>query len=315
VTVLQYHELDVFTDRVGGGNPVAVFVDAPALPDDRMQAVAAALGLSESVFVRPPTDPAAVRQLRIFTPAMELPFAGHPTIGTAQLLVELDVVVAQAPGVWRFALEERVGLVPIEVTARDGARFTWLTTSKLPERGPVPPPVAALAAMLGLEPADVLANDVDAPRAYSAGVPFLYIPVRDDAALARARVDVARWEAGAAGFWAPHLYLFVPPRASGSRPREVAARMFAPAMGIVEDPATGAGVAGLAGYLWERDRAFGRWVVRQGREMGRPSELHIELSGTGESLESVRVGGSAMRVRTGRVELPPGAAPRVAPQE
>ena len=304
-TGLDYHLLDVFTDRAGGGNPVAVFVDAPALPDETMQATAAALGLSETVFVLPATDGASLRRLRIFTPAMELPFAGHPTIGTAHLLVDLGAVNESAPGTWRFALEETVGRIAIEVTASgDGGRprFAWLTTSALPTRGPEPPDAAALASVLGVDERAIVLDEKDAPRAYSAGVPFLYVPVRDRATLARVRIDVERWKTVVASFWAPHVYVFVPPGTDGLPDHELAARMFAPAMGIVEDPATGGAVAGLAGYLRDRGEGLGRWMVAQGREMGRASELHVELLGDGGSLEAVRVGGAAVRVGTRRFE-------------
>ena len=300
---LEYHVLDVFTDVPGGGNPLAVFVDAPALPDSRMQAIAFQLGLSETVFVLPATLPGAQRRLRIFTPAMELPFAGHPTIGTAQLLVDLGLVEAESPGVWRFSLQEQVGAIPVEVTTKDtgSGRFTWLTTSQLPQRGPAPPRTEVLAALLGIDAAEIATDARDAPSAYSAGVPFLFVPLRDRSVLGRARVNGDVWTTHVAGFWAPHIFAFVPPDGADAGGREVAARMFAPAMGIVEDPATGAAAAALAGYLWDRERTPGRWIVMQGREMGRPSELHVELRGAGPSLERVRVGGGAVHVRTERL--------------
>jgi trans-2,3-dihydro-3-hydroxyanthranilate isomerase len=287
-----YELLDVFTDRPGGGNPLAVFPDAPVLSDTEMQSIAREIGLSETVFVRPPNRAGALRSLRIFTPEMELPFAGHPTIGTAQLLVELGATPrldALAPV--RFVLDERVGPIEVEVVPQaDGGYFSWLTVARSPERGPAPPPVNDLARMIGLLSSDV----VDDPCAYSAGVPFLYVPVRDVETLNRARMDVSRWRESVAAFWAPHVYLMV------IADRTVHARMFAPAMGIDEDPATGAAAAALAGYLWDRHGQSGRWVIHQGVQMGRPSELHVELRG-GTGLEQVRVGGAA--VRTGRYEL------------
>jgi trans-2,3-dihydro-3-hydroxyanthranilate isomerase len=290
---VTYEVLDVFTAHPGGGNPLAVLPDAPALGDAEMQTIARRIGLSETVFVRPPRHPDALRSLRIFTPDMELPFAGHPTIGTAQLLVELGVAPRADPGVpIRFALEENVGLVAVEVVPQaDGGFFSWLTVARLPERGPAPPPTVTLAALLGLSQADILDNTVDGPRAYSAGVGFLYVPVRDADALSRARVDVDVWKASIADFWAPHVYVMTTP-ADGS----VAGRMFAPAMGIVEDPATGAAAAALAGYLWERDGVPGRWIIRQGVHISRPSELHVELTASGNALTQVRVGGAAVRI-------------------
>ena len=308
MTDLHFYTLDVFTERPYGGNPVAIFPDAPPLSASQMQLVARELNLSETVFVRPATHPDALRQLRIFTPAMELPFAGHPTIGTAQLLVTLGVAGAGDDGSTRFLLEEAAGLVAIEVISENEApSFTWLTTARLPERGPEPPAPADLAAMLGLAADDILAGPADAPRSYSGGVPYLYIPVRDRGALSRIHVDVGLWREKVAAFWAPHLYAFTGADSNPLDGRAVlAARMFAPAMGIVEDPATGAGVAGLAGYLWERDRRAGRWLIQQGIEMGRPSALHLELTADGGSLSRVRVGGSAVRMGEGSLRAPTG---------
>ena len=304
---LEFFTLDVFTATPYGGNPVAVFPRADALSDVAMQRIAGELNLSETVFVRAATYPDALRQLRIFTPRMELPFAGHPTIGTAQLLVTLGIARFGPVGTARFALQEAVGLVPVEVHGRDGRPdFAWLTSAQLPEPGPAPPDVAVLAALLGLGVDDIVASGDEAPRTWSAGVPYLYVPVRNRDALARARVDLAVWERDVRGFWAPHLYIFTLDGGmhTAGGVGAIYARMFAPAMGITEDPATGAGVAGIAGYLWERERRPGRWLVSQGVEMGRPSELHLEIEAAAGRIAQVRVGGAAVLMARGTIPRP-----------
>lgn len=302
-----YHTLDVFTDRVFGGNPLAVFPDARGIAPERMQRIARELNLSETVFVLPPEDARHTRRLRIFTPAAELPFAGHPTVGTAFLLASLGQVPLEGDET-AIVFEEGVGPVPVRIFARGGEPVSaQLTAAKLPEHGPPPPPRAEVAAVLGLAEDDLLDGEW-APGGVSCGVPFLYVPVRDRAALARARVDLARWEATLAGWWAPHLFVFSrDPELPGS---DVRARMFAPAMGIAEDPATGAASATLAGYLAARSpqrEGTLRWTVEQGWEMGRPSILRVEADVRGGEVTAVRVGGEAVRVAEGRMRIPDGA--------
>ena len=268
-----------------------------------MQSIAREFNLSETVFVRPTEMAGALRKLRIFTPGAELPFAGHPTIGTAQLLVELGMAPAAGEGsASSFALEEGVGLVPVEVTRDDaGGYFSWLTTAHLPETRDSIPGRDALAAMLGLAAGDVLMDNQDAPAAWSAGVPYLCVPVRDRAALGRASLELARWRETLAEAWAHDVFVFC--HESAGKP-EVRARMFGPGVGITEDPATGSAVAAFAGYLWQREKRAGHWTIAQGVEMGRPSLLHLEIRAEGGELAAVRVGGSAVRVSSGTLRLP-----------
>jgi trans-2,3-dihydro-3-hydroxyanthranilate isomerase len=303
MTELTFYTLDVFTDRVFGGNQLAVFPQAPELETAVMQSIAREFNLSETVFVRPAQLEGALRALRIFTPGSELPFAGHPTVGAAQLLVELGIAPLASDGVARFAFEERVGLVPIEVTRREtGNYFTWLTAARIPARGPAVPPRDVLAALLGLGVEDVLENDTDAPCGYTAGVPFLFIPLRNRDALRRATLDLVRWREAIENSWAQDVYVFCYDTGSGSV--DVHARMFAPAMGIGEDPATGSAAAAFAGYLWRRSGGEGRWVISQGEDLGRPSTLYVEARGENGALQTVRVGGSAVRVSHGTMQLP-----------
>ncbi|HEX8392848.1 MAG TPA: PhzF family phenazine biosynthesis protein [Longimicrobium sp.] len=303
----RFHTLDVFTDRVFGGNPLAVFPDASGLTDDEMRRIAREFNLSETVFVFPPEDAAHAARLRIFTPGMELPFAGHPTVGTALLLSWLGRVPL-VRGRAEVVLEEGVG--PVSVALRgpgERATFAQLTAALLPVWGPPPPPAEVLADLLSLAPSDI-GDDWYVPEAVSCGVPFQIIPVRDKAALGRARLNRAVWEKYIADSWAPHVYLFTPDEIG---PDENApafrARMFAPAMHIEEDPATGAAASALAGYLASRAAAKGgtlRWIVKQGVEMGRPSLLQLEADLFAGQATAIRVGGGAVPVTTGDLTLP-----------
>ncbi|HYM79859.1 MAG TPA: PhzF family phenazine biosynthesis protein [Candidatus Limnocylindria bacterium] len=298
----RYHTLDVFTDRIFSGNPLAVFPHALGISGEHMQQIAGELNLSETVFVLPPEDREHTRRLRIFTPGAELPFAGHPTIGTAHLLVRLGEVPMHG-GVARIVFGEGVG--PVEVVVREGPpAFAQLTAAKLPERGPDPPPTAALARALSLVPADLLGGD-RSPESYSCGVPFLFVPVRDRATLARARIDTAAWLAALGSYPAQEVFVFAAdPERPGS---DLRARMFAPALGIPEDPATGSAAAALAGYLGarskERDGTL-RQVIEQGFEMGRPSLILLEADVRDGAVVAVRVGGEAVLVSEGHMLVP-----------
>ena len=300
-----YCTLDVFTDRLFGGNPLAVFPEASGLSDERMQEIAREFNLSETTFVFPPTDPANTRRVRIFTPGAELPFAGHPTIGTAYALALLGHVKLTGAET-RIVFEEGVGPVSISIRAENGApTFAELSAAKLPEVGPPPPSRNVLAELLSLEVSD-LSGGTWSPQALSCGVPYLYVPVRNRGALKRARVRFDRWETTLKNGWASEIYVFSrDPELEGS---SIRARMFAPALGIGEDPATGSAAASLAGYLGARDRAKDgtlRWVVEQGFEMGRPSILHVEADKEEGNIVAVRVGGSAVMVSKGEMDIGP----------
>ena len=298
---LRFHTLDVFTDTAFGGNPLAVFPDARGLPEGWMQRIARELNLSETVFVLPP-EAGGTRRVRIFTPGVELPFAGHPTVGTALLLAWLGEVRAEGEET-EIVLEEGVGPVAVRIRAEGGrAVFAQLAAAQRPEVGPPPPPAEDLAAVLGLEK-DEIGHGDQAPAAVSCGVGFTIVPVRDRGALGRARVSPAAWERLLASSWAPHLYVVAP---GGTDPRRFQVRMFAPAMGIPEDPATGAAACAFAGYLAMRGGADGSfaWTVDQGIEMGRPSVLHLEADVAGARVTAVRVGGGAAPVSEGWMEVP-----------
>ncbi|HEX6912752.1 MAG TPA: PhzF family phenazine biosynthesis protein [Longimicrobium sp.] len=299
----RYHTLDVFTDRVFGGNPLAVFPDADGISPGMMQRIARELNLSETVFVRwdAPAEGTDCG-IRIFTPGTELPFAGHPTLGTAILLATLGRARAEGGGA-RIVLGEGVGPVPVEVRMEGGRpAFAMLTAARLPETGPPPPDPDVVARLLSLQPAD-LGGSLGTAFA-TGGVPFLFVSVRDRAALGRARIDAGAWERHLARAWGPHVYVVTDDAEGGASLR---ARMFAPAMNIPEDPATGGAVTALAALLAARDASGDgtlRWTVEQGVEMGRPSRLHVEADVRGGALAAVRVGGGAVLVGEGEMTLP-----------
>jgi trans-2,3-dihydro-3-hydroxyanthranilate isomerase len=296
---LRYSTLDVFTDRPFGGNPLAVFCDQPALPDALMQNIAREFNLSETVFIVPPRDSRALRRLRIFTPTRELPFAGHPTIGAVHTLVEAGIADIRGQS-GEFALEVELGLVPIKVQRRaEGPPFLQLTTARLPEVGDAPPSRAELARLLSLSASDIV-SDRDYAQGWSCGVPFVFVPVRDRAALAKASPDSAAWKQILRDAWSSQLFVFC--REPELPTSNLRARMFAPEFGIMEDPATGVAAAGFAGYLAARETLQNgtlRWIVEQGFEMGRPSLLHVEADMAAGNVIAVRVGGTAVRMSEG----------------
>jgi trans-2,3-dihydro-3-hydroxyanthranilate isomerase len=300
---LRYTTLDVFTDRPFGGNPLAVFCDQQPLPTQVMQAIAQELNLSETVFILPPRDARALRSLRIFTPAQELPFAGHPTIGAVHALVESQIADVSGKG-GAFSLELGVGIVPIRVTRREGALpFLQLTAARVPERVGTAPSAAALAQILSLEEKDILSG-AESTQAWSCGVPFLFVPLRDRAALARAKPDTSAWSAVLNSAGASSVFVFCrEPELAGSHLR---ARMFAPDLGVVEDPATGSAAAAFGGYLAALEApgtSTHNWVIEQGFEMGRPSILHVEADTSAGQVTAVRVGGTAVRMSEGTFHL------------
>lgn len=295
----QYYTTDVFTRDRFGGNQLAVFPDARDLDPALMQPIAREFNFSETTFVLPPTDPANTRRVRIFTPGGELQFAGHPTVGTAFVLATIGAIPSQGAET-RIVLEEGVGPVPVTIRSENGKPgFAQLSVAQLPLVGPPAPPASDLAKCLNLEPDDVLTGEWGA-EGRSCGTPFLMVPVRDRKALAKARPNLDAWDAVLSKYWSNKVFFFCKePELQGSHYR---ARMFAPSIGVPEDPATGSACAGFAGYLADRDkRSDGtlQWRVEQGFEMGRPSLLDIEADKKGGTITGVRVGGNSVLVSKG----------------
>jgi trans-2,3-dihydro-3-hydroxyanthranilate isomerase len=299
----RYVTADVFTDRRFGGNQLAVFPDAREIPPDAMLDITREFNYSETTFVLPPDNPKHTRRVRIFTPEREMPFAGHPTVGTAHVLAHIGELLLTGVET-RIVFEEGVGPVPVTIREQGGRPvFAQLSVAKLPEIGPPPPSLDALAGMLSLEPGD-LAHTAYTPEAVSCGLPFLFVPLRDRDAVRRARVKLDVWERVLGGYWTKEIFVFAfdPEREKS----DVRARMFAPGLNVPEDPATGSACAAFGGYLARRSAQLDgtlRWVVEQGFEMGRPSILHVEADRHGGNTTGVRVGGSSVVVCEGTMEI------------
>jgi len=280
-----------------------LFIDATAIPESALQSIALELNLSETVFVYPPTDPNHTRRVRIFTPVYEMPFAGHPTVGCAFALAALGEVPLE--GETRIVLEEGVGPVPVLIRGEfKKPTFAQLSVAKLPETGPPPPGRTHLAEMLSLDPSDILGG-MAAPQAISCGFPFLIVPLRDLDAVRRARVRMDQWESALKSYWAPDVLVFA--RDADREGSIIRARVFVPGQGIIEDPATGSAVAALGGYLGARETAASgnfSYVVEQGFEIRRPSILELEVDKTDGEVSAVRVGGSAVMVSEGMMDVP-----------
>jgi trans-2,3-dihydro-3-hydroxyanthranilate isomerase len=295
----RYKILDVFTDRALSGNALAVVLESDGLDSAAMQAIARELNLSETVFVEPSENPAHTAKVRIFTPASELPFAGHPTVGTAVCLArerfdgpgEHDAVVV---------LEEGVGAVRCGVRISDGVGFAEFDCPKLPERVGDAAEKRPIAAALGLDPTEIgFENHV--PSVWSAGVPYHFVPVPHMGVLAKAVANRAAWEPA---FKEGSAFLYT--RETEGHDHSFRARMFAPTLGIEEDPATGSAVAAFAGPLHGfDDLPDGEHVaiVEQGYEMGRPSLIRLEVSVVGGKLTSVRIGGNAVEMAAGVLDV------------
>jgi trans-2,3-dihydro-3-hydroxyanthranilate isomerase len=294
----RFVTLDVFTEKRFAGNPLAVVLEPDGLDTAAMQSIACEFNLSETVFVQPPENKAHRAKLRIFTPGRELPFAGHPTVGTAVLLARLDGGSAARD----FVLEERIGLVPccVKPTGPDSGHATF-DIPRLPAEEGQTPDGATLAAALGIAATDV-GFETFVPQRWSAGNPFTVVPVRGLDAMARCRPDMAHFEtAFGGGFAAP----FVVCGETAERGNTFHARMFAPGVGVAEDPATGSAAAAFAGYLAAhggyRD---GEHTIRieQGYEMGRPSLMELTLKIAGGKLTGASIGGGAVVVTEGTIE-------------
>jgi trans-2,3-dihydro-3-hydroxyanthranilate isomerase len=285
----QYHLVDVFATERYAGNQLAVVEDPASLTDDEMQALAAEFDFSETTFVSLSGEPESPYQTRIFTPREEIPFAGHPTLGTAW-------VVRERTGVDGVVLDLPVGEIPVDVRSVDGTETLWMR-QRPPTFGSRRSHEEA-AAVLGL-PVDAL--DHDSPvQELSTGLPTVVVPLRDREALTDVDVDRPAYDAFVEGRDAKNVLAFCPdPR---ERRNDVACRVFAPYYGVPEDPATGSSNGCLAAYLSRHHGTGGDVSVRveQGYEMGRPSRLFLDARADGDEL-TVEVGGQVVAVASGRL--------------
>jgi trans-2,3-dihydro-3-hydroxyanthranilate isomerase len=303
-----YLHYDVFTSEPFTGNQLAVFLDGRGLPAERMQAIAREMAFSETTFIMPAETADTDIRMRIFTPSVELPMAGHPTIGSTFALAHAGMI---KPAMEQFVFGLGVGptKVALEWDASTEAgqaalrrlRFAWMT-QRIPEFGPVVNDAQAVAAALGVR-RDDLAGDLPI-QPISCGVPFLFVPMAT-----RAAVDRAVSEAGplrrlsdAIGVKLP-VFLFT--TEPGVPEATVYSRMFSPHFDIAEDPATGGASGPLGSYLVRyglvRPDAQQRMLSMQGHAMGRPSRIHIRIGGTRDNITSVEIGGEAVLVARGEM--------------
>ena len=301
----RYGIYDVFTDTVLAGNPLAVIFDGDGLDDEVMQAVAREMNLSETVFVQPATNPAHTAKLRIFTPGRELPFAGHPTVGTAVALAELqqgsDVDVDVV-----CVLEEKVGPVRCAVRLRKTASaFAEFDLPKTPASIELSLDRQGLADALSLK-AGAIGFENHRVSVWSAGVPFVMIPVHNLASVQTLEFVPSLWEKVAPFVEGGLASAFVYCRGAVNHQARFHARMFSPDMGIGEDPATGSAVAALAGAIHHFDAlpdGHHPIMVEQGVEMGRPSYIHLHIDVKEGQIAKGRIGGQAVRLARGTLEL------------
>lgn len=298
---LEYHLLDVFTERQFGGNQLAVFPDPPRdLPAPMMQQIAKELNLSETTFVFPPPDTAADFRLRIFTPTSELPIAGHPTVGTAYLLARLGALGSIAD-VKTIIFQEGIGPIAVTIRAAENGepRDVWMK-QPIPQFLDIYQDRASIAAILSLKVSDL--HEGAPIQVLSSGLPFLFVVLNSLEAIQRIRLRLDKWAERLAG--APAENVFVTTTETAFEDSTVHSRMFAPALGISEDPATGSASGPLGAYLLKYGLAQGSDMVsEQGFEMGRPSFIHIEVRRHGDAFTHVAIGGRCAYVGCGTLVI------------
>ena len=294
----RYLTVDVFTDQPFGGNPLAVVMEAEGLTPAQMQAIAMEFNYSETTFVLPPEDPAHTARVRIFTSRSEMPFAGHPNVGTAAVLAwELQRQGRAVPE--RMLFEELAGLVAIELLRdRDRVLGAELTAPQQLSIGAECPREQA-AASLSL-PAAAIRTEVHPPRILSVGLPFLVVELASREQLQQAKPDLRVQESVLPALGTDGVYAYC----RGPNPHELHARMFAPLDNTVEDPATGSAAAATIAHLASFDaQPLVRWRITQGTDMGRPSLILGSTQKRGSDLATVRVAGLVVPVMEGSLQL------------
>ncbi|MGX5842153.1 PhzF family phenazine biosynthesis protein [Mesorhizobium sp. ArgA1] len=296
----NYLLYDVFTTERLAGNPLAVVLDSKGLDTSAMQAIAREFNLSESVFVLPPDDPKHRNRIRIFTPDYEMPFAGHPTVGAAIALAEL----AGEGDAGIFVLEENIGPVRCAVSKHDGATFAEFDLAKLPEPLKLEADPHAIGAALGLAPHEI-GFENHLVSFWSAGVPYVTIPVANLEVVGRIKLDNQAWSELAPrksewAFASPYVYC----RQTVNHDSAFHVRMIVPGTPSYEDPATGSAAAAFAGAIMHFDGptdGISQLWIEQGLEMGRPSRIRLELTVEAGKLASARIGGHAVKVAEGKL--------------
>lgn len=300
---VQFEHVDVFTDRPFAGNPLCVVLDGTGLSSDQMQAIAREMNLSETTFVLPPTDPKAAYWMRIFTPAKEIPFAGHPSVGTAYVMACAGRFPLHGP-VTRIFQQVGVGTLPLDIEVADGRPGRVIMTQGRPSFGPILRDLTPVAGALGLDPLD-LAKAKLPMQVVSTGLEHLMVPAPDLDSMRSLRPNLGLLEDILKDCGALGCFVFC--RETMSPETLAHARMFAPGAGVPEDPATGSAAGPLGAYLavhgaLPADRRS--FVIEQGVEMGRPSQIWVEVGLDAEGLPTtIRVGGTTVPVIRGTIQI------------
>jgi trans-2,3-dihydro-3-hydroxyanthranilate isomerase len=296
---LPFETVDVFTDRLFGGNPLAVVLDGRGLTTERMQAIAREFNYSETTFILPPDDPSHTARVRIFTPAVELPFAGHPNVGTAFVLARRGEIFGKRVGT-PLLFEEKAGLVPVEV---DRLGKGMLTAPRPLVIGDTIAP-ELVAPCLGMSPGDI-AIENHLPTVASVGLGFLMVEINNRQAFERARIVPQAFAENIPLDFAAGVLFYL--HAEESDEVDVRARMFSPIDGVGEDPATGSANAALVGLLAALDPLEEMTLeihIAQGVEMGRPSLLEATAIKESNRVAEVRIGGYSVPVMSGHFHVP-----------
>lgn len=308
----RFIQVDVFTDTPFGGNPLAVFPEAEGLTTEEMQCLAREMNLSETTFVLPPQVTGADFKVRIFTPAKELPFAGHPVVGTHWVLAHVGSVELREP-VTQVRFELGVGVLPTDLWVSDGR---VVMTQDRPTFYAILEDVTELVAGLGLPPEAIIETGLPV-QVVSTGVPQMMVPVRSLAevrSLNAGQLNIAALNRAcrAVGTECVMVFTFETERPEGT----VHVRMFAPLLGVPEDPATGSANGALGAYLVHHASAGSALrravpvteltthiLSEQGAELGRPSTLHVEVDSVGDEITAIRVGGQVVPTAEGVVRF------------
>ena len=301
---LRFVQVDVFTETPFCGNPLAVILEGQGLTGEQMQALAREMNLSETTFVLPSTDAAAHARIRIFTPQLELPFAGHPVLGTSYVLVT-EGLIPPRQGSFEIGLELGIGVLPVEIACTDGVVTQVTMTQQAPQFLAVLPTadVKMLADGLGLDPQDILATGLPA-QLVSTGIPQLMVPVRSLAAVQAIKLELGHLHTICQRYETHSIYAFT--RETVTPSADVHSRLFAPLAGVLEDPATGSASGALGAYLVQHRVVGGDAPVvhlenEQGYELRRPSRIFIEVARAGTTISRVWVGGRVVKVLDGTV--------------
>ena len=298
----RFYTTDVFTDKRFGGNQLAVLPDASGLSDELMQSIAAEFNFSESTFVFPSDDPSHTRKVRIFTPRAELPFAGHPNIGTAFVLAATGELGGSSDRV-EVTFEEKAGVVPVSIRFSDGRPTSCELTAPQNLALGDSLPVEGVAEAISLRPDDIVTS-AHMPQIATVGLNFLCTELRSLKALADATIHPERFDALIDPDQAVGVHIYT--RDTGDDNLDIRARMYAPHQGVREDPATGSANCVLAGLLTncetEADGAF-TWRIAQGVEMGRPSLLIATAEKSKGAVTTIRIGGSSVLVSEGWIDV------------